>query len=131
MNNAPSYRALYAGLLFFIFDLRYASPLINAPEVILASSLIPQGEPARKVSLRLLLSLPEYRRRPIALLSADFSESQVAAHRPDLDDLSNRDFHLAGLYALYSILGKVGRPGGQEILPTGRRNFKKVPLRYL
>ena len=88
MNNAPLYRALYAGLLFFIFDLRYASPLINAPAVMLASSLIPQGEPARKVSLRLLLSLPEYRRRLITLLSADFSESQGTAHRPALDDLS-------------------------------------------
>ena len=75
VNNAPLYRALYAGLLFFIFDLRYASPLINAPEVILASSLIPQGEPVRKVPLRLLLPLPEYRRRPIALWSADFSDS--------------------------------------------------------
>ena len=62
MNNAPLYRALYAGLLFFIFDLRYASPLINAPAVILASLLIPQGEPARNVPLMQRLSpvsLPE------------------------------------------------------------------------
>ena len=88
MNNAPLYRALYAGLLFFIFDLRYASPLIYLSGGILASSLIHQGEPARKVSLRLLLSLPEYRRRLITLLSADFSESQGTAHRPALDDLS-------------------------------------------
>ncbi|MGM9790614.1 MAG: hypothetical protein ACI3Y9_09995, partial [Candidatus Cryptobacteroides sp.] len=70
------YRALYAGLLFFIFDLRYVSPLIYLSGGILASSLIHHGEPARKVSLRLLLSLPEYRSRPIVLLSADFTESR-------------------------------------------------------
>ena len=51
VNNAPLYRALYAGLLFFIFDLRYASPLIYLSGGILASSLIHQGEPAREVPL--------------------------------------------------------------------------------
>ena len=51
MNNAPLYGALYAGLLFFIFDLRYASPLIYLSGGILASSLIHLGEPVRKVHL--------------------------------------------------------------------------------
>ena len=62
MNNALLYRALYAGLLFFIFDLRYASPLIYLSGGILASSLIHQGGSARNVPLIQRLSpvcLPE------------------------------------------------------------------------
>ena len=58
MNNAPLYRALYAGLLFFIFDLRYASPLINAPAVVPETKSGMTGKSPRQTTIFINLQLP-------------------------------------------------------------------------